>query len=101
MSMERDVKQIKGMIKILYSTIVGLEENQIELEKEYFDYKKFDTPRGERLLIENGVFDEYNSYLSAYEQALLSNEKGISTMSSLPKPSDALKKFKDKFDKLF
>lgn len=87
---------VRGALAELINKI----DNQNEAMKEYKEYKKFDTPLGFRKLTDAGVLDDYIAYMDKWD--IILNGEVISTFKSdsdieIPKPSDALKKFKDKF----
>lgn len=97
MSLIKEVKEIKELMKVLVNNLVG--DEMTELEKEYREYRTFADARGMKMLAEAGLVDEYNEYMSACEAVLFGN----STYSAieLPKPSDKLEAFKNKFNKFF
>lgn len=93
MSIVKDIKEIKNMMK----DIIG--ENTSTLEEQYKEYKFFVDSRGMKMLAEQGLVDEYNSFMSECENILFNN---ISILDiELPQPSDALEKFKNRFNKFF
>lgn len=85
--------------------IVDREEGILDLMKEYKEYKKLDTPRGYDKMEESHVVDDYNLFMDEAEKILFSDKtiKMAKTTSEIviPEPSDALKKFKDRFNKFF
>lgn len=87
----KDVKQIK-------KEILG-SKKMTKLEREYKNYKFFADTRGMKLLADKGLIDEYNSYMSELENILFAEERTLKI--ELPKPSEALEKFKNKFNKFF
>ena len=102
MGLIKDVKDIKKGLEQIKEILVG-EDEMTNLEKQYKEYKFFADTRGMKLLSEKGLVDEYNSFMSAAEEILFADES-VATFNikiELPKPSDALEKFKNKFNKFF
>ena len=67
------------------------------------EYKYLADTRGQKLLAEQGLLDEYNSFMSECEEIIFADEK-VSTFVvkiELPKPSAKLEAFKNKFNKFF
>ncbi len=100
------LKNLKTMIKLLgeiRDLLKGKDDEMSDLEKQYKEYKYLADSRGMKLLGEQGLLDEYNEFMSAAEEILFADES-IATFNikiELPKPSDALEKFKNKFNKFF
>ena len=99
------LKDLKTMIKLLgeiKELLVG-KNDMSDLEKQYQEYKYLADTRGQKLLAEQGLLDEYNAFMSDCEEIIFSDEK-VSTFAvriELPKPSPALEKFKNRFNKFF
>ena len=105
MALTKDVKEIKRTLHRIEEILAGEEEmTDLErLEKEYKQYKFFADNRGERLLAEQGLLDEYNAFMTECEEILFAEDK-VSTFAvsiELPKPSSALEAFKNRFNKFF
>jgi hypothetical protein len=96
--MLKDLKTIIKLLGEIKELLTGKDEIT-DLEKEYREYKFFADSRGEKLLAEQGLLDEYNSYMTELENILFSDVNPLSI--ELPKPSPALEKFKNKFNKFF
>ncbi|MFR9019942.1 MAG: hypothetical protein ACLVH8_09595 [Fusobacterium sp.] len=99
------LKDLKAIVKLLgeIKELLKGNDEMSELEKEYREYKFFADSRGEKLLAENGLLDEYNEFMTAAEEIIFADEK-VSTFAlkiELPKPSPALEKFKNRFNKFF
>lgn len=99
------LKDLKAMVKLLgeIKELLAGKDEMTELEKEYREYKFFADSRGEKLLAENGLLDEYNEFMTAAEEIIFA-DNSVSTFAvkiELPKPSVALEKFKNKFNKFF
>lgn len=102
MSLVKDVKAIKKLLEEIKKSIVGEESKEDELLETYKEYKFFADSRGMKLLEEQGLVDEYNSFMSECEAVLFSNVKTlVAATIELPKPSKALEDFKNKFNKFF
>lgn len=86
----RDVKQIKKQTG---------GKKMTKLERQYKEYKFFADTRGMKMLADRGLVDEYNSYMTELENILFADERALKI--ELPKPSEALEKFKNKFNKFF
>ena len=102
MGLIKDVKDIKKGLEQIKEILVG-EDEMTNLEKQYKEYKFFADTRGMKLLSERGLIDEYNSFMDAAEKILFADEN-VTTFAvkiELPKPSAALEKFKNKFNKFF
>ena len=100
--MLKDLKAIVKLLREIKELLVG-KNDMTDLEKQYQEYKYLADTRGMKLLSEKGLVDEYNSFMSAAEEILFADES-IATFNikiELPKPSDALEKFKNKFNKFF
>lgn len=105
MSLAKDVRAIKKLLEEIKNSIVGEESKEDELLATYKEYKFFADSRGMKLLEENGLVDEYNSFMSECEKIIFSTQN-IMTLEAeiaieLPKPSPALEAFKNKFNKFF
>lgn len=83
----------------------------LEIKEKYEEYKKLDTPRNFEKMRKNCVLDDYLKFMSDCED-FLSNDgividefnlekEEIKGNIELPKPSPALEKFKNKFNKFF
>ena len=99
------LRDLKAMVKLLgeIRDLLKGKDEMSDLEKQYQEYKFFADSRGEKLLAENGLLDEYNEFMTAAEEIIFADEK-VSTFAvkiELPKPSPALEKFKNKFNKFF
>ena len=100
--MLKDLKIIVRLLKEIKELLKGKDEMS-ELEKEYQEYKYFADSRGMKMLSEQGLVDEYNTFMSKCEEILFSDNK-IDTFAArieLPKPSTALEAFKNRFNKFF
>lgn len=100
--MLKDLKAIVKLLKEIKELLVG-KNDMTDLEKQYQEYKYFADTRGQKLLAEQGLLDEYNSFMSECEEIIFTDEK-VSTFAveiELPKPSSALEAFKNKFNKFF
>lgn len=99
------LKDLKTMIKLLgeiKELLVG-KNDMTDLEKQYQEYKYLADTRGQKLLAEQGLLDEYNAFMSECEEIIFTDDK-VSTFAvkiELPKPSPALEKFKNRFNKFF
>lgn len=99
------LRDLKAMVKLLgeIRDLLKGKDEMSDLEKQYQEYKFFADSRGEKLLAENGLLDEYNEFMTVAEEIIFADEK-VSTFAvkiELPKPSPALEKFKNKFNKFF
>lgn len=100
--MLKDLKAIVKLLREIKELLVG-KNDMTDLEKQYQEYKYLADTRGQKLLAEQGLLDEYNSFMTAAEEIIFADEK-VSTFAvkiELPKPSPALEKFKNKFNKFF
>ena len=100
--MLKDLKVIVRLLSEIKEMLAGKNEMS-ELEKEYQEYKYFADSRGIKMLSEQGLVDEYNTFMSQCEEVLFSDNK-IDTFAArieLPKPSSALEAFKNRFNKFF
>ncbi len=100
--MLKDLKAIVKLLREIKELLVG-KNDMTDLEKQYQEYKYLADTRGMKLLSEKGLVDEYNSFMSAAEEILFADES-IATFNikiELPKPSPALEKFKNRFNKFF
>ena len=100
--MLKDLKAIVKLLREIKELLVG-KNDMSDLEKQYQEYKYLADTRGQKLLAEQGLLDEYNSFMTAAEEIIFADEK-VSTFAvkiELPKPSPALEKFKNKFNKFF
>lgn len=99
------LKNLKAIVKLLgeiKELLVG-KDDMTDLEKQYQEYKYLADTRGQKLLAEQGLLDEYNSFMSECEEIIFADEK-VSTFAvkiELPKPSSALEAFKNRFNKFF
>jgi hypothetical protein len=102
----------KEEVKVLRG-IVEREEGIQGLREQYEEYKKLDTPRGKDKMEDAHVLDDYNEFMDNAEKILFPEEKEESVLKVaaleetdkeeiiIPKPSDALEKFKNRFNKFF
>lgn len=100
--MLKDLKAIVKLLREIKELLVG-KNDMTDLEKQYQEYKYLADTRGQKLLAEQGLLDEYNSFMSECEEIIFTDEK-VSTFAvriELPKPSAALEKFKNRFNKFF
>ena len=100
--MLRDLKAIVKLLGEIKELLKG-KDDMTDLEKQYQEYKYLADTRGQKLLAEQGLLDEYNSFMSECEEIIFTDEK-VSTFAvriELPKPSPALEKFKNRFNKFF
>ena len=100
--MLKDLKAIVKLLREIKELLVG-KNDMSDLEKQYQEYKYLADTRGQKLLAEQGLLDEYNSFMSECEEIIFTDEK-VSTFAvriELPKPSPALEKFKNRFNKFF
>lgn len=98
MGLIRDIKKIKEDLQKIKMILTG-DDEITELEKEYREYKFFADTRGMKLLADKGLVDEYNAFMNECENVLFSDVNSLKI--DIPKPSDALEKFKNKFNKFF
>ena len=99
------LKDLKAIVKLLgeIKELLKGKDDMTDLEKQYQEYKYLADTRGQKLLAEQGLLDEYNSFMTAAEEIIFADEK-VSTFAlkiELPKPSPALEKFKNRFNKFF
>ena len=93
--LEEILKEVKKI-----SNKIGNEACELsDLEKQYKEYKFLADARGTKLLADEGLLDEYNKFMSNAEEILFKESDDFYRSISLPKPSPALEKFKDKFNK--
>lgn len=100
--MLKDLKAIVKLLREIKELLVG-KNDMADLEKQYQEYKYLADTRGQKLLAEQGLLDEYNAFMSECEEIIFVDEK-VSTFAvkiELPKPSPALEKFKNRFNKFF
>ena len=100
--MLKDLKAIVKLLREIKELLVG-KNDMSDLEKQYQEYKYLADTRGQKLLAEQGLLDEYNAFMSDCEEIIFADEK-VSTFAvkiELPKPSPALEKFKNRFNKFF
>lgn len=100
--MLKDLKAIVKLLREIKELLVG-KNDMTDLEKQYQEYKYLADTRGQKLLAEQGLLDEYNAFMSECEEIIFTDEK-VSTFAvriELPKPSPALEKFKNRFNKFF
>lgn len=100
-----EVKILKG--------IVEREEGIQDLREQYEEYKKLDTPRGKDKMEDAHVLDDYNEFMDNAEKVLFPEEQKEEVLKVaaleevgeeeivIPKPSSALEKFKNRFNKFF
>ena len=99
------LKDLKAIVKLLgeIKELLTGKDDMTDLEKQYQEYKYLADTRGQKLLAEQGLLDEYNSFMSECEEIIFADEK-VSTFVvkiELPKPSSALEAFKNRFNKFF
>ena len=99
------LRDLKAMVKLLgeIRDLLKGKDEMSDLEKQYQEYKYLADTRGQKLLAEQGLLDEYNAFMSDCEEIIFSDEK-VSTFAvriELPKPSSALEAFKNRFNKFF
>ena len=96
------------MMREIYERETGM----LDLKEKYEEYKKFDTPRNFEKMRKECVLDDYLKFMSECEEFLSNDAVTIEDISmlaenriegriELPKPSNALEKFKDRFNKFF
>ena len=102
----------KEEVKVLRG-VVEREEGILELREQYEEYKKLDTPRGKDKMEDAHVLDDYNEFMDNAEKVLFPEEQNETVLKAtaleeikeeeivIPKPSDALEKFKNRFNKFF
>ena len=99
------LRDLKAMVKLLgeIRDLLKGKDEMSDLEKQYQEYKYLADTRGQKLLAEQGLLDEYNSFMSECEEIIFADEKVsiFAVKIELPKPSPALEKFKNKFNKFF
>ena len=100
--MLKDLKAIVKLLREIKELLVG-KNDMTDLEKQYQEYKYLADTRGQKLLAEQGLLDEYNAFMSECEEIIFADEKVsiFAVKIELPKPSPALEKFKNKFNKFF
>ena len=99
--MLKDLKAIVKLLREIKELLVG-NNDMTDLEKQYQEYKYFADTRGQKLLAEQGLLDEYNQFMNECEEIIFANEKStFSIRIELPKPSSKLEAFKNKFNKFF
>ena len=100
--MLKDLKAIVKLLREIKELLVG-KNDMTDLEKQYQEYKYLADTRGQKLLAEQGLLDEYNAFMSECEEIIFKDEKNstYATKIELPKPSPALEKFKNRFNKFF
>ncbi len=94
--MLRDIKEILKNVREIKELLVGNEE-MTDIEKQYKEYRYFADVRGQKLLAERGLLDEYNAFMNECEEVLFEDTREL----VLPKPSKELEAFKNKFKKFF
>ena len=85
------------------------ETGMLDLKDKYEEYKKFDTPRNFEKMKKESVLDDYLKFMEDCENFFENNALVIEEVSEykiearieLPKPSPALEKFKNRFNKFF
>ena len=100
--MLKDLKAIVKLLREIKELLVG-KNDMTDLEKQYQEYKYLADTRGQKLLAEQGLLDEYNTFMSDCEEIIFA-DNSVSTFAvkiELPKPSPALEKFKNRFNKFF
>lgn len=94
--MLREIKETLKVVKEIKEILVGNEE-MTDIEKQYKEYRYFADVRGQKLLAERGLLDEYNAFMNECEEVLFEDTREL----VLPKPSKELEAFKNKFKKFF
>lgn len=94
--MLREIKETLKVVKEIKEILVGNEE-MTDIEKQYKEYRYFADVRGQKLLAERGLLDEYNQFMNECEEVLFEDTREL----ALPKPSPQLEAFKNKFKKFF
>lgn len=73
-------------------------ETDIEkVEREYGEYEKLNTPRDFRKMEKEGVLDDYNQYMNECEIVLENTKEKATYLFVIPKPSEKLKEFFNKY----
>ena len=96
------------MMRDIFERETGIKSTR----EKYEEYKKFDTPRNFEKMRKECVLDDYLKFMSECEEFLSNDSVTIEDISmlaenriegriELPKPSNALEKFKDRFNKFF
>lgn len=100
--MLKDLKAIVKLLGEIKELLIG-KDDMTDLERQYQEYKYLADTRGQKLLAEQGLLDEYNSFMSECEEIIFVDEKAstFAVKIELPKPSPALEKFKNRFNKFF
>ena len=101
--MLKDLKAIVKLLGEIRDLLKGKDDEMSDLEKQYKEYKYLADSRGMKLLGEQGLLDEYNTFMTECEEILFADDK-VSTFAvriELPKPSSALEAFKNRFNKFF
>ena len=101
--MFKDLKDIVRLLREIKALLKDEDNIMSDLERQYQEYKFFADTRGQKLLSEKGLLDEYNAFMSECEEIIFKDEKNstYATKIELPKPSPALEKFKNRFNKFF
>ena len=94
--MLKEIKETLKIVKEIKELLVGKEE-MTGIEKQYAEYRYFADIRGQKLLAERGLLDEYNQFMNECEEVLFGDNREL----VLPKPSPQLEAFKNKFKKFF
>ena len=76
--MLKDLKAIVKLLREIKELLVG-KNDMTDLEKQYQEYKYLADTRGQKLLAEQGLLDEYNAFMSDCEEIIFSDEK-VSTL---------------------
>lgn len=98
--MLKELKTIVKLLREIKELLIG-KNDMTDLEKLYQEYKYFADTRGMKLLSEQGLLDEYNVFMSECEEIIFADTSTFIEKIELPKPSPALEKFKNKFNKFF
>ena len=100
--MLKDLKAIVKLLREIKELLVG-KNDMTDLEKQYQEYKYLADTRGQKLLAEQGLLDEYNAFMSECEEIIFTDEKvsSFAVRIELPKPSPALEKVNNRFNKFF
>ena len=67
--MLKDLKAIVKLLREIKELLVG-KNDMTDLEKQYQEYKYFADTRGQKLLAEQGLLDEYNEFMTAAEEII-------------------------------
>lgn len=88
---------IVKLLEEIKNALVSGGNELTDLERQYKEYKYFADSRGQKMLADGGLLDEYNSFMTECEEVLFEDTREL----VLPKPSKELEAFKNRFKKLF